>query len=234
MGEFEVYANRDSLKYIDIYDIKEAKTVLRGTLRNVGWCQTWDKISELGFLDLKERNDLKGLSYKQALAKLIGTEGKNIKEEVAQYLNIPIEHDVIKKMEWLGLFSDDPLPEKGENFSLLDVLSDILEDRLQYKKGERDMLVLVHNFLVEYPQGKKEIIKSTMIDYGIPHGDSSMSRTVSLPAAIAVRLILEGSIKRTGVWIPVTPDFYEPILEELIQLGIKFKEEHVPIKPILT
>ncbi|UCE21450.1 MAG: saccharopine dehydrogenase, partial [Candidatus Aminicenantes bacterium] len=65
---------------------------------------------------------------------------------------------------------------------------------------------------------------STLIDYGIPNGDSSMARTVGLPAAIATRLILEGKIEMTGVHIPVIPKIYVPILQELKELDIAFTE----------
>lgn len=64
-----------------------------------------------------------------------------------------------------------------------------------------------------------------MIDFGIPHGDTSMSRTVGLPAAIGVKLILQGKVKLTGVHIPVVPEIYEPVLAELEQLGIHFTEK---------
>ncbi len=97
-------------------------------------------------------------------------------------------------------------------------------EKMSYEKGERDMLILYHNFIAEYENGSKEEITSTMIDYGIPNGDSSMSRTVSLPVAIAVRMILEGRFSKPGVWIPVIPELYNPILNELENFDIKCEE----------
>jgi len=49
-----------------------------------------------------------------------------------------------------------------------------------------------------------------------------MARTVSLPAAAAVRLILDGTINATGVRIPVDAAIYEPVLDALKPLGIAF------------
>ena len=57
------------------------------------------------------------------------------------------------------------------------------------------------------------------------YGDSSMSRTVSLPAAIAARLILEGKIPQRGVLRPVHPEIYNPVLDELANLNIVCAEE---------
>ncbi len=90
------------------------------------------------------------------------------------------------------------------------------------------MVVLQHVFLTEGREGRRERITSTLIDFGVPHGDSSMSRTVGLPAAIGARLVLEGRIAEAGVRVPVTPDIYNPILDELAALGVRFKEERQP------
>ena len=113
--------------------------------------------------------------------------------------------------------------------SALDVLAARMVAKLQYAAGERDMVILQHAFLTENRRGRAEQITSTLIDYGIPGGDSSMSRTVGLPAAIGARLILEGRIREIGVHVPVTPDIYNPILDELAGLGIRFKEQRRPL-----
>jgi hypothetical protein len=98
-----------------------------------------------------------------------------------------------------------------------------MSEKMAYGPQERDMVVLQHIFTAVFPD-HRETIHSTLFDYGIPGGDSSMARTVSLPLAIAVRLILEGRIPLTGVHIPVDPVIYEPVLEELASLGISFEE----------
>ncbi len=86
------------------------------------------------------------------------------------------------------------------------------------------MIVMHHEFIAEYPN-RREKMMSTLIDYGIPNGDSSMSRTVALPVAIASRMILEGKITLTGVHRPILPEIYEPILKELEEDNIRFKEQ---------
>ena len=220
-GTLEGYPNRDSLPYIDTYGIQGVKTMFRGTLRYPGWCETLKKISELGLLDETERDDLEGLSLAQVTAKLIGSSG-DLKADVAAHLQIDAGSFVISNLEWLGLFSDDPIPAGAK--SPLDVLAGRMLEKMQYAPGERDMLIMQHEFVAKYPD-RTEKTTSTMIDYGIPHGDTSMSRTVGLPAAIATRLILEGKIALTGVQVPVMPEIYEPVLAELESMGIKFTEK---------
>jgi saccharopine dehydrogenase (NADP+, L-glutamate forming)/spermidine synthase len=223
LTNLEGYPNRDSLPYAETYGITSTKTMFRGTLRNPGWCDTLKKIVELGLIDETERPDLSGLTYGQFTAKLIGAKHtNNLKTDLASKLKIQPDSFIIKNMEWLGLFNDTPLPA-GQK-SGIDVLTATMLAKMQYKPGERDMLVLQHEFIAEYPD-KKEKITSTMIDFGIPNGDSSMNRTVGLPAAVGVRMILEGKIKTTGVLIPVTAEIYEPVLKELQRLGLEFTEK---------
>jgi len=127
----------------------------------------------------------------------------------------------VKRLEWLGLFSDKSLPEDKDN--PLDYLNVISLERMILPKDQRDMIVMHHEFVAEYTS-KKEYITSTLVDYGIPNDDSAIARTVSIPAAIAVKMILEEKIQLTGVHVPVLPEIYNPILDELEEKGIIFKE----------
>lgn len=223
LGEFEGYPNRDSLPYIELYGIKSTKTMFRGTLRNKGWCSTLKKIADLGLLE-EEGKDWTGLTYKDFLKKLMNDPvEEDIKKALSAHLNIEESSDIIQRFEWLGLLSDEPLPLEKD--SPLNILGAKMLEKLQYEEGERDMIMLQHQFIASYPGDKKEKITSTLIDFGIPHGDSSMARTVGLPAAISTKLILEGKIEKTGVHIPVTPEIYIPILQELKEMDIAFKEK---------
>lgn len=227
LGDFEGYPNRNSLPYIELYGIHSTKTMLRGTLRNIGWCSTMKKIVELGLLD-EEEKDWSGMTYRDFLRKLMNEPvEKDLKKALSECLNIDENSDIIMRLEWLGLLSEAPLPlEQG---SALDVLAAKMLEKLQYEEGERDMIILQHEFIASYPGDKKEKITSGLIDFGIPHGDTSMARTVGLPAAISTKLILEEKITLTGVNIPVIPEIYRPILQELKELGISFKEQRQEI-----
>jgi saccharopine dehydrogenase-like NADP-dependent oxidoreductase len=227
LGEFEAYPNRDSLPYIDLYGLKGISTMFRGTLRNQGWCQTWKKIADMGFLDDDKKYNFSTLTYKKFIGLLIGNPSADAKNALAKYLKLDPASEVIKRIEWLGLF-EDKTPSLNEG-SALDLLVSVLMEKLQYSKGERDMIVLQHEFMAEY-NDRKEKITSTLIDYGIPNGDSAMSRTVGLPAAIASRMILEEKINLTGVHIPVLPEIFEPVLFELGKRGIRFEEKREMIR----
>ncbi|NMC70499.1 MAG: saccharopine dehydrogenase [Myxococcales bacterium] len=221
---FEAYPNRDSLGYLGLYGIENAKTILRGTFRNPGWCRFLKKVVDLGLLDDAPRSDLTGMTMVQFTRSLVGASaGADIRLALAQKLELPPDSEVMLKFEWLGFFSQDPVPPvQGGN---IDVLTALMNARMQYAAGERDMIVLRHEFTAEFPGGRREEITSTLIDYGIPNGDSAMARTVSLPAAIAARLILEGRIERRGVCIPVEPSIFHPVLDELATMGIQCVEK---------
>ena len=222
IGELEAYPNRNSLGYIDIYGLEGISTMFRGTLRYKGWCNTLKATADMGYLDEAEK-DWTGKTYADLGWQLVGKKPSgSLRAAFAEKLNIQPDSPILDNFEWLGLFSDDPLPvEKG---GVIDILTARKLEKMPYEPGERDMIVLYHNFLAEYPDGKKEEITSTLIDYGIPNGDSSMSRTVSLPAAIGSHMILDGKFAKPGVWVPVIPELYNPILDELETLNIKCVE----------
>jgi saccharopine dehydrogenase-like NADP-dependent oxidoreductase len=223
VGNMEVYPNRDSLPYIELYGIPEAQTMMRGTFRYPKWCDVIDAFKRIGLLG-SEKMKMQQLSYAQMLAKLIGAENaESIQEKVANFLGRPTNSDPMVALEWLGLFSSTPIGREED--SPFEVVSDIMIDKMMIKDNERDMVVMQHTFVASYPNGQKEVIRSRMLDFGTPKTDTSIARTVALPAACAVEMILENKIQAKGVHIPVIPEIYNPILDTLEKLGIKMIEE---------
>lgn len=227
VGSYEAYTNRNALPYKELYGLKDAQTVFRGTLRNIGWCYTMKKARDLGLFDDTERADLAGLTFRDLMLRFIGkTKSDDIITDTAAFLGLEKYATEIKKLEWLGLFSDDPLP--AEN-NVMDVFSTLLQQKLAMADDDLDLIILYHEFYARF-NSRKEKITSLLVDTGIPQGDSAMSRTVSLPAAIAAAMILEGKIKLSGVHIPVQAEIYNPVLDELESMGLKFLEKTTPVR----
>jgi len=227
-GAFENYPNRNSVPYKEIYGLKHAQTVYRGTFRMTGWCETIRAIVALGWLSEEPLKGFTGKTYGDLTRHLIGVKPTDdLPLMIAKHLGLKPYAAIIKRLQWLGLFGDEPLPVDKNN--PLDYLNVLTLQKMSLGPHERDMVVMHHEFIAEY-KTKKEYITSTLVDYGIPDGDTSVARTVALPAAIAVKMVLNKQITLTGVHIPVIPEIYTPILDELEGLGITFKEKTEPLK----
>ncbi len=226
VGKLEVYPNRDSLAYKEIYGIPEAQTVFRGTFRYNGWCETIDALKRLNLISYDKIN-MEGMSYAGMLLKSIPSSiqhpASSIRTLVATFLGIPETSTAITAMEWLGLFSSEPMNRNTD--STFEVTSDLMISKMSLGQEERDMVVLQHTFLAAYSDGRKEVIRSRMLDFGTLATDTSIARTVALPAAIAAEMILCGNILVKGVHIPVIPEIYDPVLDHLETMDIKMVEE---------
>jgi saccharopine dehydrogenase (NADP+, L-glutamate forming) len=222
-GELEVYPNRDSVSYIDIYGIHETKTMYRGTFRFKGWCETLDVMKELRMLDDSVR-DYTGMSWVEFIAERAGTGVDNLRDHLMNRPDMAVKSVAIKSLEWLGFFSNEKM--NYSKASAFDITSDRMICRMSLSDNERDMILMQHIFLASYPSGKREVIKSSLRDFGTPATNTAIARTVALPAAVAVKMILEKTIDLKGVLRPVAQQIYNPVLDELKRLGIEMKEEY--------
>lgn len=220
VGTFEAYPNGDSTRFLRKYGLEDVRGMFRGSLRFAGWCATWSALGRLGWLETEPSRELSAPTYAAAAHEAAGGEpGESARAASARALGMDESDAVLDRLEWLGLFEDDPVPDEAA--SLLDLLVARMEERLRYREGERDMLVLYHEFEYEDASGLEHRLGSTMIQYGEPGGDTAMARCVGFPAAFALRRILDGTIPARGVRIPVVPEIYEPILADLKTVGIE-------------
>ena len=221
IGTFETYPNRDSTIYLKYFELEQDVSLYRGLLRYMGYCNTMRNIIKLNLLEATKKRSFEGVTYLKFMASLIGVvSADDTADEVARYLDVESNDDVMKRLRWLGLFDDSLIQvEEGTN---VDVLVDLMIRKMSYAAGEKDMII-VHNEIVADFEGGAEMHISSMVVEGIPNGDSAMSRAVSLPAAIASKLILEEKITIKGVQIPTVKEIYEPVLEELAEFGFEFE-----------
>ena len=181
------------------------------------------KIFALGWLSEEKIKDFSGETYGDLTRHLIGAKPTDdLIKTTTKLLGIEEYSTVIKRLEWLGLFSDEKLPSDRDN--PLDYLNVITLKKMTLNPNERDMILMHHEFIAEFTD-KKEYITSTLLSYGITNGDSAIARTVALPAAIAVKMIMDNQINITGNHIPVVPEIYNPILNELGKMNIRFNEK---------
>ncbi len=223
LGELEVYPNRDSISYIDIYGLEGIKTMYRGPFRYKGWCETLDLMKSIGLIDDRQ-SDYTDKTYRQFIAESAVVPGLDPAKELAEKTGLNVTPVALEAFEWLGLFRDEPMGY--EVTSPFEITSDLMIKKMWLDDNDRDMIVMQHLFSVKYPDGKREIISSRMLEYGSPATNTSIARTVALPASMAVKLILSGKIKLTGVYRPVLPELYNPILDELESVGIRMHEEY--------
>ena len=224
IGDLEVYPNRDSLKYRDLYGLKDARTFFRGTFRYPGWCDTIDALAALGYLKENFPNQSPA-TFLELTAGLMNVDVEKFNVDLlADFLKLEPESDVIKRMEWLGLLSNNAI--KDPVSSPLDALVEQMQSIMKYEPNEQDMIVLQHEFTVKWDNNRQQHICSCLVEYGEPGGDLAMARTVGLPAATAVHLIAQKAISITGVHIPILDVIFIPVLAKLKELQICFKESN--------
>ncbi|MET0634949.1 MAG: saccharopine dehydrogenase C-terminal domain-containing protein [Chitinophagaceae bacterium] len=225
-GDFAWYANRDSLSYIPLYGMEETADFLRTTLRHPDFMKGWNYVVKLG-LTSEEPFTPGGLplTYKdwmnhQARTHTGESNFENFMENKVdkQFLTL-----VSNLFNWLGFTSKELLPTSAKNPA--DVLQSVLESKLQLMPGDKDMIVMLHEFSYAIGRSQHEI-RSSLVVKGDDTRHTAMAKTVGLPLGIAARLLLNGTITRRGLCIPVYPDLYQPVLGELATLGISFVEEH--------
>ncbi len=228
LGEFEVYGNRDSLTYRDTYKLHHLETMFRGTIRRPGFCEAWNIFVQLGATDDSYvMEDTENMTCREFINSFMAYRVDiPVEEKLSLYLGIPLNSSMMGRLQWLGIFEDTKIGKPG--LTPAKVLQTILEKKWSLESGDKDMIVMQHQF--DYMDGElRKKIYSTMTHIGKDSYNTAMAATVGLPVAITARLILEGKINLKGVHLPVIPEVYEPVLKELEQLGIRFVEEEVVI-----
>lgn len=228
LGQFEVYPNRDSLKYQEKYGLSDLLTMFRGTIRRPGFCEAWNALLQLGATDdTYTMDDTENMTYRDFTNSFLAYNIVDpVEKKVCDYLDIDPESDLMKKLSWLGLFEEAKIGIPG--LTPANVLQHILEKKWTMEKTDKDMIVMQHQFDFLHLDSHRKIY-STLVVKGENSSETAMSKTVGLPVAISSKLILEGDLGLKGVEIPVHRQIYEPVLSELREYGIEFTENEINI-----
>lgn len=227
-GKFEAYANRDSLKYTNIYGLNNIPTMYRGTIRKVGFSRAWNVFVQLGMTDdsysIEDSENMSFRDFTNLFLAYSPTDSVELK--FRSYLKIDQDDIMWDKFLELNLFN--PNKKVGlKNATPAQILQKILSEEWTLKADDKDMIVMQHKFGYQLNTEKYQI-ESSMVIKGDDQTYTAMAKTVGLPVAMATLKILNGDIKTPGVQLPITKEVYEPILKELEEYGITFVEKHVP------
>lgn len=224
LGYLASYPNRDSLRYLELYDVPEIKTFLRGTLRHPNFCRGWHAVIALGLTNQDDVLNSNVNTYADWLKQKTAYADTNMSltKHVSNYLKLDQDDKVVSMLEWLGLFENNAIPSKKTNSA--DTLLDILLDKWEMQPGDKDMVVMQHE--IEYfHKGLRTKCTSSMIVKGENREMTAMAKTVGMPMAILAKMILANKVKPVaGVHIPNMSSIYRPLLTELHHHGIEFKD----------
>ena len=226
--KFEAYANRDSLKYRKAYGLENIPTMYRGTVRKVGFSRAWNIFIQLGMTDDSYCiENSENMSYRDFVNLFLAySPSDSVELKLRSYLKIDQDDIMWEKLIELDIFN--PKKKVGlKNATPAQILQKILQDSWTLQEDDKDMIVMQHLFGYEI-NGDKKQIESSLIVLGENQTYTAMAKTVGLPVAIAALKILKGEIKTPGVQIPISKEVYQPILKELENYGIIFKEKQVP------
>ncbi len=227
-GRFEAYSNRDSLKYLDIYGLKNILTLYRGTIRRVGFSKAWNMFVQLGMTDDSyTMEDSENMSYREFVNSFLPYHPTDSVESKMRLLLKMDQDDIMwDKLLELDLFNRNK--KVGlQHATPAQILEKILTDSWTLQPEDKDMIVMYHKFGYEI-NGKKLQIDSKMVCLGENQIYTAMAKTVGLPVAMATLLILNGTIKTPGVQLPILKEVYLPILKELEEYGVVFNEQSMP------
>jgi saccharopine dehydrogenase-like NADP-dependent oxidoreductase len=225
-GEYEGYANRDSLKYMETYGLQGIETMLRGTLRNKGFCSAWNILVQLGCCeDTYQMEQVKTMTHRDffnSFLKYHSTE--SVEDKICSVYKLSPQSEELKKFIWSGFFTDELVGL--DNGTPAQILEHILNKKWKLKSIDKDLIIMWHRFLYTQNGIKKEV-QAHLTALGENEINTAMAKTVGLPLGIAAKLLLQGKIKGTGVVIPVEKEFYDPILMELKSLGVGLVEREI-------
>ena len=226
---YDGYPNRDSLGYRELYGLAEVETLVRGTLRSAGFSQSWDVLVQLGMVrDDASLTWSQGVSWADWTRSFLPAEaehGRDVREAVQRVTGATEE--ALDRLDWLGLFdaASGPADPSGTPAQIIEAL---VTDKWVLRPEDRDMIVMWHRFDYELNGVRKARTSSLSLE-GKDSVFTAMSDTVGLPMALAVKPLMTGTFGTTGVDVPMSKTYYDPLLKGLAELGIRFVETELTL-----
>lgn len=207
LGPYAWYPNRDSVSYKELYQLDSVQELIRTTLRHPDFCAIWSLLVTHGLTDETELINTESIKYKDYFNEKINQSGLMSLKSINQ-------------LSYIGAFSESFI--NLGMASPADILQHLMERTLALKEGDRDMVIMLHeiNYIQDAASRK---LRASLIIKGDDQVDTAMAKTVGLPLAIAAKLVLNGTILKRGVRIPVDKEIYFPVMRELEKNGIYFK-----------
>ena len=223
-GKFEGYANRNSLKYREIYGLENIPTIYRGTLRRVGFCRAWNTLVQVGATDdsyIMEGSE--NMTHRDFINSFLAyNPWDSVELKFRYYMKIDQDDNIWEKLVWLGLFERKPIG-LGKDATPAQILQHIMEKKMHLEPEDKDMIVMYHKIGYKIGNEHREV-RSNLVVIGKDQTYTAMSDTVGLPLGIFTKLLLQGDIGIKGVRMPITPEVYNPVLDELEEYGVQFRE----------
>lgn len=227
LGNYEGYANRDSLKYIDTYGLSGIETMIRGTLRNEGFCSAWNVFVQLGCCDDSyEMEAVKTMTHAAFLNSFLPDGPVPIEQKISGHSLLQLDGHEVNFLKWAGLFDNELIGlERG---TPAQILEHILNKKWKLDPADKDQIVMWHRFVYEH-NGVKKQLQASLVATGSDSVFTAMAKTVGLPLAIATRLVMNDAIRARGVLMPIMPEIYNPVLKELERFDISLSENEETI-----
>ena len=156
---FLAYPNRDSTPFREFYNIPEAHTIIRGSLRYEGNPALVRALIDLGWLDSSEKPWLvDGITWAQIQQQATGAASPSEEDlvkkvdELCTFSSPTEREEILAGLRWMGLFSGKQAALYG---NLLDTLSAELDRLCSFRPGERDLVMLQHKFVVKWKDGSE-------------------------------------------------------------------------------
>lgn len=211
----EAYPNRDSLSYMKTYGLENVRTFVRTTLRYPAFCNGWNRIVNYGLTATDDQTQIRNAgTYREWF---------QIKSGIRDISTIEADKEFYEQASYLGLLQREKLHSSFT--SSAQIMKHLLETRLTLEPRDRDLIVMQHEIEYTVKEDRKKKVSSLVVK-GDDNSYTAMAKTVGLPLAIAAVLILSGKIRERGLRIPVSPEIYLPVLDELEKQGIRFQDAY--------